>query len=458
MRPFVIILFLCLLFPEKGDSIGKIPKELQSVLRKYPTINEFLINSSFDKAISSAKNLALYRFIDNSANEFVYIAWSRSHIEQKIEGLDGFFWVFDTSQVNLKMPVNAPDISLSVTPVFLLPAAYNSPVIDSVYVDGPPVEPVASDGDLWLSTWADDNNVYSGWGDGKGILDGGEDIPWVDCGVARLSGCFPYINAKVMYREDLTPPLEKNDKPSSFIYLDSCLYGQFHSPLGDARIGYLSRSADYGISWERIGFFQKGEKKTSNASPWTRTNNSPFRCLFFINMGKNYNLNADGYVYALGIGKEWHWMSLRVYLTRVRRENIAVYNSYEYFTGQNSMNQPTWSENQYDAVPLHGLMTMGQGSAIYHPEIKRFLFLTDKDIFDAPKPWGPWTYAGSWTNWMNRPGKKEWQGGYQPGIISKDTGPDSFWFTVSGQNKKPYMTYKLNIGRMILVLHEKTEN
>jgi hypothetical protein len=79
--------------------------------------------------------------------------------------------------------------------------------------------------------------------------------------------------------------------------------------------------------------------------------------------------------------------------------------------------------------------------------------MTDFDIFDAPDPWGPWTYAGSWTTWKTRPGKKEWQGGYQPGILSKGTGPESFWFTVSGQNKKPNITYNCNLGKIILKLN-----
>lgn len=45
---------------------------------------------------------------------------------------------------------------------------------------------------------------------------------------------------------------------------------------------------------------------------------------------------------------------------------------------------------------------------------------------------------------------ERWKGGYQPGIISKDTGPDSFWFTISGQNEKPHVTYGLNLGRMMM--------
>jgi len=315
-----------------------------------------------------------------------------------------------------------------------------------------PVEPFASDGDLWLSTWADDNNLYSGWGDGRGPLNDAGKIPWVDCGIVKLIGDLPDLKPQAVYRQDETPPLALNDKPSSLIYLDSCLYGQFHSPLGDARIGYLSVSKDYGINWNRLGYFGENEKPPNDASPWLRKNNSPFRCMFFINMGQNYNLNTDGFVYALGIGSEWHWMGLRVFLTRVKKENIASYDKYEYFAGYLKGDQPTWTNQQPLAKPVNGLITFGQGSAIYHPGTKRYLFMTDFDVFDAPHPWGPWTYAGSWTTWKTHPGKKEWQGGYQPGIIAKGTGPDSFWFTVSGQNKKPNITYTYNLGKMILNL------
>jgi hypothetical protein len=171
-------------------------------------------------------------------------------------------------------------------------------------------------------------------------------------------------------------------------------------------------------------------------------------------MGQNYTLNTDGYVYALGIGTEWHWMGLRVYLARFRKEDIKNYKAYEYFEGYAINDKPKWTNNQAEAKPVKGPITFGQGSAIYHPGIKRYLFMTDFDVFDAPNPWGPWTYSGTWTNWKTRPGKKEWQGGYQPGIISKGTGPDYFWFTVSGQNQRPNITYSCNLGKMMLRLRK----
>ena len=452
IRIYFIAIFTGFVMTSFSQPVLTRPVELQEMLKKFPTISEFLVHSLYLDKVKTSDKLAVYRFMDTYADEPVYIAWSKTGTLQTLALPKGTYWVMDTAQVTVSNPCKFDQIPVSATPVFILQAAPESPVIQSVLVDGLPIEPFPSDGDLWLSTWAGDNNIYSGWGDGKGPLNDAGPIKWVDCGIVKLTGELPDLKPQAQYREDETPPLALNDKPSSLIYLDSCLYGQFHSPLGDARIGYLSVSKDYGIHWQRIGYFGEKENQPENASPWLRKNKSPFRCMFFINMGQNYSLNNDGFVYALGIGTEWHWMGLQVFLTRVKKENITNYGKYEYFAGYSGKEKPKWSSDQSMAKPVKGPITFGQGSAIYHPGIKRYIFMTDFDVFDAPHPWGPWTYSGSWTTWKTRPGRKEWQGGYQPGIISKGTGPDSFWFTVSGQNKKPNITYTYNLGKMILKL------
>lgn len=453
-RIILLTVFTALSLSVSSKPAGMKPMELQEILKQFPTINEFLVNSVYEAKVVSSEKKAVYRFTDTVAHEPVYIAWSKNDSPQDIKLPEGLYWVMDTAQVPVCDPLEYNKIRVSEAPVFILQAASQSPIIKSVMVDGPPLEPFASDGDLWLSTWADDNNIYSGWGDGRGPLNGQHPDAWVDMGIVRLTGELPDLKAEARYWEDPTPPLPLNDKPSSLIYLHSCLYGQFHSPAGNVRIGYLSESRDYGKTWKRIGFFGEDEKQPEDASPWLSKNNSPFRCMFFINMGQNYNLNTDGYVYALGIGTEWHWMGLRVFLTRVKKENITDYTHYEYFAGYSKKDEPQWSSRQSMARPVKGPITFGQGSAIYHPGIKRYLFMTDFDVFDAPHPWGPWTYAGSWTTWKTLPGVKEWQGGYQPGIISKGLGENSYWFTISGQNKKPNIPYTYNLGKMILKLKD----
>jgi hypothetical protein len=319
-----------------------------------------------------------------------------------------------------------------------------SPVIESVSPEGDPIRPFLSNGDLWLNTWADDDNVYSGWGDGLGVV---FHTDATDCGIARFSGSFPSISAIEQCINAPTALPDVNDKPSSLLFFNKRLYGHFHSPLGDAWIGYLAYSDDYGKTWIRVGFYSEGKTAPPNASPWTRDKKSRFRCSFFVNMGKSYNLNTDGYVYALGIGTEWSWIG-GTFLMRVRKEDILNYSAWEYLSGLVN-EQPIWSSSEDDATPLANVLTLGQGSAMYHPGISRYLFLTSDFVYDAPNPWGPWTLAG---RWVDRNSPIQWQGGYQPGIVSKDTGPDSFWFTIAGQNASPMIIYSLQIGRMKMKL------
>ena len=162
-------------------------------------------------------------------------------------------------------------------------------------------------------------------------------------------------------------------------------------------------------------------------------------------------MNTDGYVYGLGIGTAWSWYG-GVFLTRVPKNDILNYAAYEYYTGMDDA-APRWDVEPYDAVALPGVHTAAKGSAMYHPGMDRCLFFTAKALYDAPAPWGPWTFAGAWGGTL---APEEWRGGYMPGMISKDTGPNDFWFTLSGQNFPPLITYRLQLGRMVMVPREAT--
>jgi hypothetical protein len=154
---------------------------------------------------------------------------------------------------------------------------------------------------------------------------------------------------------------------------------------------------------------------------------------------------------------EWNWKSKKVYLCRVTRKKVLDYSAYTYFTGMNGQ-EPKWSPSQDDARPLDGVEADDQGSAMLHPQLGRYLFMTHKKLFDAPAPWGPWTQADAWDGSTATPAAPiEWQDGYQPGIISKATGPDWCWFTIAGQNQLPKIAYRLQIGKMRLVLRPGPE-
>ncbi len=328
-----------------------------------------------------------------------------------------------------------------------------SSVIKSISLATRALMPFASSGDLWFTTWADDDNLYGTWGDGMGPT---AERSWslvTDCGVVKFSGDPPNLTPTILRRDAPTQFMPRiDDKPSSILFLDGRLYGQFHSPLGDARIGYLAYSDDYGKNWTRVGFFMPGAEKPPDGSPWTKDvkvgelPDSPFRCLLFLNMGKNYELNTDGYVYGYGIGREWDW-SGEVFLARVDQKRILRYQDWEYYSGSAADGKPAWSKAQSDAKRLPGLFSVDQASAIYHPGVKRYLFFSSKHLFDAPEPWGPWTLAGEFPT-----EPPEWQKGYQPGIMPKGLGPDSFWFTMTGINPKPNITYSFHIGQIVMHL------
>jgi len=353
--------------------------------------------------------------------------------------------------VRVRRKFDSEKVDTQLAPVASQVAANKSQVIKSISLEGDtnglPIIIFGSAGDLWFSTWADDDNLYTTWGDGRGFGDVLSDV-----GIARLEGNMPLITGKNVYFEKHPGllSLKDNDKPSSLLFIDGRLYGHFFSPLARPRIGYNAYSDDYGKTWTRVGFYKQGEEKPRNFSPWTSEVNSKFRCLAFVNMGQNYEYNTDDYVYGYGLPQPGGWTG-GIYLTRVKKDKILEYQAYEYFTGMQDT-LPTWSKSQSEAKAVPGLSAKNQVSVAYHPGIDRFLLLTSQDLFDAPNPWGPWTYSDSWA----KPAKPGWGGGYQPGIISKNMDSNSFWFTISGQHKKgAEVRYQLNLGKIDLQLSDR---
>jgi hypothetical protein len=320
-------------------------------------------------------------------------------------------------------------------------AAPDAPVIKSAAVVTPPVNPIPSAGDLWMNTWADDNRLYTGWGDGQGP---GDQPPYTDCGVGVLKGNVPYFVVEtdpICYVRSKNVPdgtTARNDKPSSLLYYKGRLYFAGHSPLGNADFGYIAYSKDKGATWTEVP-----------GSPWTKAGRSPLRCLFFVNMGKGQKLRQDAYAYAFGIGTEWAWLPARVYLARVRWDSLADYGAYEYFAGLNG-SSPSWSQDQADARPVDGLKSHQMSSAMYHEGIERFLFLTIDQLYEAPQPWGPWSAIAAVLGGGSDP---EWKGGYMPGIIAKGAGADFFYFTLAGQSD--VIRYSLHVGKISFQLNSE---
>ena len=347
-------------------------------------------------------------------------------------------------------------------------------------------------GDIWTATWAADGAVYAAFGDGTGLADclptilvdepdefdrgyrqvapgrfvpedtesneycdvfgcpdGGLPLcPYTPAGLVRLDGTLPTVKtwfgadqcvvARHLPYGDLRV-FEASDKPSSLLAVRDRLYGAFHAPPGDAEVGYLAYSDDGGRTWAKVD----GSSRSG-----------PFTVLMFIQMGQAYELNRDGYVYALGIADELGTpaASQPVYLSRVRlgegngTDPVLDVDSWEYLTGITAWGAPRWSGDPGDAVLLDGVETIAQGAALYHEGSRQYLFLsgfTDLDgtgtLYAADSPWGPWYVAG------------EFPAAFIAGVIAKDAGDDGFWFTAAGGGE---VGYNLNLGRIEFTVDE----
>ena len=312
-----------------------------------------------------------------------------------------------------------------------------------------PVIPLPSHGDLWLNTWADDDSVFMSWGDGLGPDYRGED-DFSHHGLMRVTGDFPDISAELVQRYMPLSDNTNNSKPTSLLFLDGRLYVAIHSPLLTPDKGFIAWSDDYGATFNY-------DLDTAR----TLERNSNFICLIFINMGKAYELNTDGYVYAFGVQGEIN-VTGKVYLVRMPRAGILDQATWEYYAGRDAEKQPEWDPDFHRAATVPKLSSQGYSSmfpnllfsAAYHPGLERYIVLTaasvEGKLYEAPHPWGPWRFVADWFTGEDSP----WYASYMPGIVTRDMGPDYFYFTAAGRTDfEPVpgdVQYALKIGKITM--------
>jgi len=254
-------------------------------------------------------------------------------------------------------------------------------------------------------TWADDDNLYTAYGDGYGF---DPIVPSkLGLGFARVMGDPPDISGENIRSDAENTGMGRSGKKASgLLMIDGVLCMLARNADNDGKYCQLAMSYDHAQTWK-----------------WCEWRFEEFGYLTFINFGKNYTGVPEkhgNYVYMVSHDNPGAYESAGHFvLLRVPKDKITDRESYEFFKGLDSQNEPIWTKD----IAQRGVIFKNPGNCLrsgisYNAGLKRFLWWSQipKDgedtrfkggfgIYDAPEPWGPWTTVYYTTNWDVGPGE-----------------------------------------------------
>jgi hypothetical protein len=298
----------------------------------------------------------------------------------------------------------------------------------------------ATGSDNWPLTWCDDGHQYTSWGDGGGF-GGSDDDGRVSLGFARVEGDYPrFSGINVWGGRNGSRPATFRGKVESMLCIDGTLYGLVspRSDVGGWDYKEAVKSPDKGLSWTVVPDSRLvGDAHGAPGLP------------FYVQYGQNYGANSDGYVYifTIRIADPDAWEVQKPGVAWLARAPVAgeafVYPArWEWLTGMNDSN-PRWGR-QADRVPIledaDGFM---RGSATYLPHLDRYVMVQNHSarnrgniaIYQAPKPWGPWTVVMKESEWPRRGAPRQFAyGNFSPKWLSPDGACVFVWFRPDAWN------------------------
>lgn len=263
---------------------------------------------------------------------------------------------------------------------------------------------MAEGSDNWPVTWADDDMLYTAYGDGWGFS------PFTDIklslGIAKIKGNIPSINGTNIRTNsgERVGQGAFGPKASGMLMVDKVLY-MLARNTSNAQLGW---SSDHGKTWDWADWrFKEG-----------------FGTPSFLNYGKNYAGARDEYVYLYSHDEASAYKSSdNMVMARVSKNKIKDWTSYEYFAGLGNDGQPIWTDDVRKRKPTFSNPGKCYRSSVsYNSGLKRYIWCQIIDtpslkddlgsrfegglgIFEAPEPWGPWSTVYYNTHWDVGPGE-----------------------------------------------------
>ncbi len=258
-----------------------------------------------------------------------------------------------------------------------------SQIIEKVHWDFSTLARAARGSDLFPLTWADDNALYTAWGDGRGFAEIGSRK---SLGVSRIHGSAASFGG--------TDVWSGTGKAHGIISIDNVLY-LFVTEQDAWMRGKVGRSLDHGVTWEFTDWIFD-EPHGVFAAPGV------------LQFGKAYRGARDRFVYGYSeIGRGV--IQPHVALFRVPKKEVTKRRAYEFFAGMNGTDDPVWTADIEEIRPVFTDPNgVGWGVQVTYSEVLRRYLLTARHdcnggwgIFDAPEPWGPWTTVAYYDKWID---------------------------------------------------------
>jgi hypothetical protein len=358
---------------------------------------------------------------------------------------------------------------------------------------------LGGNGDNWHMTWTADDRMVAGLCDGDAQ-------PWpnvphrpFNSRMISIQGVPPHLEFGNVpgYPELLTGPGPRNVSRYygfGILAVDGAIYQFMSTPdrpfdtqkphprfLG-AKLIY---SPDNGATWHNQDGttpvrWEVWEDRNKKNMAFFEEPGDAFSLLTVLQMGQNYGLNEDGYVYVYAPNGNTDGTMNQLVMLRVPKDRILERDAYEFFVARRPDGTADWS---HDIAARGVVHTFPAGwvntkihpyawhpSVVYYEPLGVYLMADwgmgcDADgmwfgkpsylgFWTAPQPWGPWTQIHEEKEWM--PGGDRNARAYQPQIAPKWIAPDgrSFWLVWTDfqvvDGKRPY--YSFNTQKVELAM------
>ncbi|MGH7144130.1 MAG: DUF4185 domain-containing protein [Planctomycetota bacterium] len=346
---------------------------------------------------------------------------------------------------------------------------------------------LGGNGDNWHMTWASDDKVYTGLCDGKG---------WPHLPQASYnSRAYAIVGAPPELQFEFLPGYPEllnvwdTRECSRYYAFGTLAVGeriyQFLSspnrPFTEAAPRFVGAKLIYSPDLGRTWLNQDGsapvrwegwDERSRGNMAFFEEDGDAFALTTVLQMGQDYRLNRDGFVYIYAPNGNTEGTMNETALCRVPKDQVLDRADYTFFAGQKS-GKAQWSSQIADRAPVHSFPAgwvntkvhpyAWHPSVVYYEPTGEYLMAnwgmgTDADgmwfvkpsylgFWTALEPWGPWRQVHEDTAWT--PGGDAAARCYQPQIAPKWIAADgrSFWLMWTDfqlvDNQRPHYAFNL---------------